>query len=51
MQNMIAAFTEQRAVKAAEQKTIMDAAAEKGETLDAEQQEKFDELQTEDRSH
>jgi HK97 family phage major capsid protein len=43
----IAAFTEQRAVKAAEQKSIMDVAAEKGETLDAAEQEKFDELQTE----
>jgi HK97 family phage major capsid protein len=43
----IAAFTEQRAAKAAEQKTIMDAASEKGETLDAQQQESFDNLQME----
>jgi HK97 family phage major capsid protein len=43
----IAAFEAQRAVKAEEQKTIMDGASEKGETLDAEQQEKFDELQGE----
>jgi HK97 family phage major capsid protein len=43
----IAAFTEQRAAKAAQQKSIMDAAAEKGETLDEAQQEEFDNLQTE----
>jgi HK97 family phage major capsid protein len=43
----IAAFTEQRAAKAAAQKSVMDAAAEKGETLDAEQQEEFDGLQVE----
>ena len=43
----IAAFTEQRAAKAAQQKSIMDAAAEKGETLDAEQQEEFDTLSDE----
>lgn len=43
----IAAFTEQRAAKAAAQKTVMDAAAEKGETLDAAQQEEFDNLQGE----
>jgi HK97 family phage major capsid protein len=43
----ITAFTEQRAVKAAAQKAIMDAASEKGETLDAEQQEDFDNIQAE----
>lgn len=43
----IAAFEAQRTTKATEQKGIMDAAAEKGETLDAEGQEKFDELQVE----
>jgi HK97 family phage major capsid protein len=43
----IAAFTEQRAAKAAAQKSIMDAAAEKGETLDEQQQEDFDGLQVE----
>jgi HK97 family phage major capsid protein len=43
----ITAFTEQRAAKAAAQKSVMDAAAEKGETLDAEQQEEFDNLQGE----
>jgi HK97 family phage major capsid protein len=43
----IAAFEAQRTTKATEQKGIMDAAAEKGETLDAEGQEKFDELQIE----
>jgi hypothetical protein len=42
----IAAFEAQRTTKATEQKGIMDAAAEKGETLDAEGQEKFDTLQT-----
>jgi HK97 family phage major capsid protein len=43
----IAAFEAQRTTKATEQKGIMDAAAEKGETLDAEGQEKFDELTSE----
>lgn len=43
----IAAFEAQRTTKATEQKSIMDEAAGKGETLDAEGQEKFDELQTE----
>lgn len=43
----IAAFSDQRAVKAAAQKTIMDDAASKGETLDAQQQEDFDTLQGE----
>jgi HK97 family phage major capsid protein len=43
----IAAFTADRGVKADRQKTIMDAASEKGETLDAEQQEEFDTLQGE----
>lgn len=40
----IAAFTADRGVKADKQKSIMDASAEKGETLDAEQQEEFDTL-------
>jgi HK97 family phage major capsid protein len=43
----ITAFTEQRAVKAAAQKSIMDAASEKGETLDEQQQEEFDTLSDE----
>lgn len=43
----IAAFTADRGVKADKQKSIMDAAAEKGETLDAEQQEEFDTLSDE----
>lgn len=43
----IAAFTADRGVKADRQKAIMDAASEKGETLDAEQQEEFDTLQGE----
>jgi HK97 family phage major capsid protein len=43
----IAAFEAQRVVKAEAQKAIMDIAAEAGETLDADQQEKFDELQGE----
>jgi HK97 family phage major capsid protein len=43
----IAAFEAQRTTKATEQKGIMDAAAEKGETLDAEGQEKFDTLTSE----
>jgi HK97 family phage major capsid protein len=43
----IAAFEAQRSTKAAQQKSIMDEAGEKGETLDAEQQEEFDGLQTE----
>lgn len=43
----IAAFTDQRAVKAAAQKSIMDDAAAKGETLDTQQQEDFDTLQGE----
>lgn len=43
----IAAFTDQRAVKAAAQKSIMDEAATKGETLDTQQQEEFDTLQGE----
>jgi HK97 family phage major capsid protein len=46
-ETQIAAFSEQRAAKAAAQKTIMDEAAEKGETLDAQQQEDFDTLQGE----
>ncbi len=43
----IAAFTADRAVKADRQKSIMDEASDKGETLDAEQQDEFDTLQTE----
>jgi HK97 family phage major capsid protein len=43
----IASFTAERAVKADKQKSIMDAAAEKGETLDADQQEEFDTLSDE----
>lgn len=43
----IASFTAERGVKADKQKSIMDAAAEKGETLDAEQQEEFDTLSDE----
>lgn len=43
----IAAFTAERGVKADRQKAIMDDVAEKGETLDAEQQEEFDTLQGE----
>ncbi len=43
----IAAFTAERGVKADRQKAIMDGAAEKGETLDAELQEEFDTLQDE----
>lgn len=43
----IAAFTADRGVKADRQKAIMDGAADKGETLDAEQQEEFDTLQSE----
>jgi HK97 family phage major capsid protein len=43
----IAAFEAQRTTKATEQKGIMDAAAEKGETLDAEAQENFDTLTSE----
>lgn len=43
----IAAFTADRGAKADKQKSIMDAAAEKGETLDAEQQEEFDTLSDE----
>jgi hypothetical protein len=46
-ETQIAAFSEQRAAKAAAQKTIMDDAAAKGETLDAQQQEEFDTLQGE----
>jgi HK97 family phage major capsid protein len=43
----IAAFTADRGVKAERQKAIMDAASEKGETLDADQQDEFDTLQGE----
>lgn len=43
----IAAFTNDRGVKADRQKAIMDGASEKGETLDAESQEEFDTLQGE----
>lgn len=43
----ISAFENSRAAKAAEQKSIMDEALAKGETLDAEGQEKFDTLQGE----
>ncbi len=43
----IAAFEAQRGTKVDEQKSIMTVAAEAGETLDAEKQEKFDELQGE----
>jgi HK97 family phage major capsid protein len=43
----IAAFEAQRTTKATEQRGIMDAAAEKGETLDADQQEEFDTLSDE----
>jgi hypothetical protein len=46
-ETQIAAFSEQRAAKSAAQKTIMDDAAAKGETLDAQQQEDFDTLQGE----
>jgi HK97 family phage major capsid protein len=45
--DQIAAFTADRGVKATAQKALMDASVEKGETLDAEQQEQFDTLQTE----
>lgn len=43
----IAAFQADRAAKAAQQKALMDAAVEKGETLDAAGQEEFDTLQSE----
>lgn len=43
----IASFTAERAAKADKQKSIMDAASEKGETLDADQQEEFDTLSDE----
>lgn len=43
----ISAFENSRAAKAAEQQSIMDEALAKGETLDAEGQEKFDTLQGE----
>jgi HK97 family phage major capsid protein len=43
----IAAYEAQRTTKATEQKGIMDAAAEKGETLDADAQETFDTLTSE----
>jgi HK97 family phage major capsid protein len=43
----ISAFENSRAAKASEQKSIMDEALERGETLDAEGQEKFDTLQGE----
>jgi hypothetical protein len=43
----ITAFENSRAAKAAEQKSIMDEALARGETLDAEGQEKFDTLQDE----
>jgi HK97 family phage major capsid protein len=43
----ISAFENSRAAKASEQKTIMDEALAKGETLDADGQEKFDTLQEE----
>lgn len=43
----IAAFEASRAAKAAKMKTLMDAAGEKGETLDAEGQEEFDDLEKE----
>jgi hypothetical protein len=43
----IASFTAERAVKAGKQKSIMDASAEKGETLDTDQQEEFDTLSEE----
>jgi HK97 family phage major capsid protein len=46
-ETQIAAFSEQRAAKAAAQKAIMDEAGTKGETLDAQQQEDFDSLQGE----
>jgi hypothetical protein len=46
-ETQIAAFSEQRAAKAAAQKTIMDDSAAKGETLDEQQQEEFDTLQGE----
>jgi hypothetical protein len=46
-ETQIAAFSEQRAAKSAAQKTIMDDAGAKGETLDAQQQEDFDALQGE----
>jgi hypothetical protein len=46
-ETQIAAFSEQRAAKAAAQTSIMDAANTKGETLDAQQQEDFDTLQGE----
>ncbi|MDB6455008.1 phage major capsid protein [Falsirhodobacter sp. 20TX0035] len=43
----IAAFEAKRAANVASMKSLMDASAEKGETLDAEGQEQFDELQAE----
>lgn len=43
----IAAFEATRAAKAAEMKTLMDASSEKGETLNAEDQESFDTLEGE----
>src|SRR5262245_48629189 len=43
----IAAFREDRGLKAARQKELMDDASEKGETLDEAGQEEFDTLQTE----
>lgn len=43
----IAAFEASRAAKAAKMKQLMDAASEKGETLDAEGQEEFDTLEAE----
>lgn len=45
--DQIAAFEATRAAKAAEMKSLMDAASEKGETLDAEGQEQFDTIETE----
>ena len=43
----IASFSAERAVKDARQRSIMDGAADKGETLDAEAQEEFDTLSDE----
>ncbi len=50
IQEQIASFEAQRAAKVAEMNTIMTGVAEKGETLDAEQTEKYDALQLEVKS-
>ncbi len=43
----IGAFEAKHAANVAMMKSLMDAASEKGETLDAEAQDQFDELQSE----